>query len=701
MDIQGSIIQLKGVGDRKALVLKNEAGIETVEDLLYYVPRRYIDRSSFKLIKDCFVNEIVSVSGLIREVAITGFKKKRLEILIDDGSDILIGIFFARTDYFMKIFSINDRVIFSGKINFFKNKQIVHPEFDFIDTENDSTQSAVHTARIVPLYPSTEKLKQAGFDSRGFRRLMKHALDQFIHLINDSIDPGILKKYDLMKLGEAIPALHFPESFEHAERARRRLAFNEVFFLQYYLMLCRKHLRESLPRIEAITYDASLLRDFISTLPFPLTPDQEKAFTEIQRDLNQPFPMNRLVQGDVGSGKTVVAMGISLMVAGAGRQVAVMAPTEVLARQHYQSFTSLLPVGTRPEVITGSTPASEKKRIFGGLESGEIPIIIGTHALLQETVTFKDLALIIIDEQHRFGVNQRAALREKGNNAHLLVMTATPIPRSLSLTVYGDLDITSIKTKPLNRVPVKTLAFPQSRRDGVFRSMEKYISQGQQIFYVLPLIDESEKMDLRSAIETYDHLRAVPFAHRNVALLHGRMKQDEKDDIMARYKSGTTDILVSTTVIEVGIDVPNATVIVIEHAERFGLSQLHQLRGRVGRGEHQSFCVLLYPDDISEDSRKRIETLVMTDDGFAIAEEDLKLRGSGEIIGSRQHGHAGTFEFTNLVEDFGLIMKAREEAESVVSATVDLDGIFTEMRENRYSGLISGIRKKRILSILS
>ncbi|HSA13141.1 MAG TPA: ATP-dependent DNA helicase RecG [Spirochaetota bacterium] len=697
-NLHGSTAQLRGIGERKAALLKQEAGIETVEDLLYYTPRRYIDRSSFKLVRDCFVNETVTVSGVVVESEITGFKKKRLEVVIDDGSEPLTGVFFAGIDYFRKRFTPGDRVIFSGKINFFKNKQIVHPEFDFID-ENPGGR-ALNTGRIVPLYPSSEKLSGIGFDSRGFRRSIGEAIELFLPMVEDSLERDILVRHGLIGLREALSALHFPESYEQAEIARKRLAFNEIFFLQYYLLLCKKY-RNNAAALPRHSYDYAHIRKFIHSLPFQLTPDQKTAFDDIMRDISQPFPMNRLIQGDVGSGKTVVAMGAALLAARAGRQCAVMAPTEVLARQHYRNFSSMLPDDSGLEIITGGTPVAEKTGILQGLESGSIRIIIGTHALIQERVAFRDLGLIIIDEQHRFGVNQRAALREKGKDADLLVMTATPIPRSLSLTMYGDLDVTSIKTKPLTRIPVKTLAFPESRLDGVYRSMEKYINEGRQIFYVLPLIEESEKIDLKSAVETFERLSSNVFSHRRLALLHGKMRQDEKDEIMSRFKAGDIDILVSTTVIEVGIDIQNANVIVIEHAERFGLSQLHQLRGRVGRGAHQSFCVLIHPDEISDESMGRIMTIVNTDDGFAIAEEDLKMRGAGEIIGSRQHGRAGNFEFTSLAEDLDLIKKARREAGLVVDLIKNIDEAFIGVRENRYSGMLQGIRKKRVLSILS
>jgi len=503
-----------------------------------------------------------------------------------------------------------------------------------------------------------------------------------------------------MGIGDAVFAIHFPDSFEQAEQARRRLAFNEMFFHQYYLSLSRRYLRES-NRKKAKPIDGAKYRAFISSLPFELTADQKAAVDALYRDITSPHPMNRLLQGDVGSGKTVVAMAAITMVIEQGRQAALMAPTEILANQHYDNARRLMGASLRFTLLTGSTPKNEKKIIYESVRSGGIDLVIGTHAIIQEEVSFRDLGLIIIDEQHRFGVEQRSALREKGETADLLVMTATPIPRSLSLTLYGDLDLTSIRTMPVNRLPVKTMSFPESRLQGVYNSLEKYMAQGRQVYYALPIIEDSDKIDLKSAIQVFEHLKNDVFPGRRVELLHGRMRQPERDAVMDHFKNGAIDILVCTTVIEVGIDVPNATVIVIEHAERFGLSQLHQLRGRVGRGGHQSFCVLISPDDISAESRTRIDTIVSTNDGFAISEEDLKQRGAGELIGFRQHGHGGTFEFADLSLDIDLILYSREVAERLVSGIDDIRVLWDQFRNRKYSPLLNGIRNKKLLTILS
>ncbi|MDY6935820.1 MAG: ATP-dependent DNA helicase RecG [Spirochaetota bacterium] len=690
---------LRGIGQKRADILRSEVGIETIEDLLYFAPRKYIDRSAFKAIKDSFVNETVTIAGTIKSVRVLGRNRKFLEVEITDDTDSLCGIFFQGLQYLRGIFNLGDYVLFSGRIDFYRKKQIVHPDFDFIDI--DSQIQSIHTGRIVPLYRSTQKLKRYGLDSKGFRRIIRDAIDSHLFYIEDPLDASLLLRLQLNPLQEAIFSLHFPDSMEKAEQARKRLSYNELFFLQYYLAISRKYSREEL-RIIKNNIDTSLFNKLISSLPFELTVDQVKAIEEIKRDIENPYPMNRLLQGDVGCGKTVVAMAASMLVIGRDEQVAFMAPTELLANQHLDIFEKLLPSDVKISLLTGAIPKSEKGELYSSISNGETDIVIGTHAIIQEGVTFHNLGLIIIDEQHRFGVNQRAKLRGKGEHTDLIIMTATPIPRSLSLTLYGDLDVTYIKEKPKNRLAIKTLSLPESRLGGVYASVEKYINQGRQAYFVLPLIEESEKVDIKSAIEVYEHLKENIFPHRRIEILHGRMSPEERGVIMHCFKDGEIDILVATTVIEVGIDVPNANIIVIEHAERFGLSTLHQLRGRVGRGIHQSFCVLTYPDNISQVSKKRINSIASMDDGFKIAEEDLKIRGSGEIIGIRQHGHSIGFEFSDLHRDVDLILSAKREAERVVSEIEDVHTLLIKLEDNlQFSPIMKGIRTKRILSILS
>ena len=700
--MQTHIQYLKGIGPKKADALKAEAGIETVEDLLYYAPRRYLDRSSFKSIVDCFPGETVTVTGTIRHLSVAGKRRRFLEVFIDDGTDSLSGIFFAGIQYFQKIFIEGSTVIFSGKVDVYKGKQIVHPEFDFID--EDSRIKSIHAGRVIPLYRSTEKLKTLGFDSRGFRRAIRSAIDDYLDKIQEPLDSALRERLNLLPLREAICTIHFPESFDDVEKARRRLAFNELLFLQVYLGISRKNLQHEVATGKP-PIDSTFLDSFMRALPFELTEDQRNSISEIKDDIERPFPMNRLLQGDVGSGKTVVSMAAALMVAGRGEQTAVMAPTEILASQHYRNFKRLIPDTIGMELLTGNMPKNKKTEILESVQSGGCAILIGTHALLEGDVVFKKLGLIIIDEQHRFGVRQRATLREKGEHPDLLVMTATPIPRSLALTLYGDLDITSIRVKPLNRLPVKTIALPESRMAGVYRSVEKYLAEGRQAYFVYPVIEESSKTELKSAITAYETLKNDVFTNRRIDLLHGRLHSRDKEDIMRRFIDGHIDILVSTTVIEVGIDVPNATIMVIQHPERFGLSQLHQLRGRVGRGEQQSFCVLLYPDEIGADTKTRIDVLVNSDDGFRIAEEDLRLRGSGEIVGFQQHGRDGGFEFTDLASDLDIIRLAREEADTILQHMPDTVSVLNSLSEGTLPagplGPLNSLRRRKILSLLS
>ncbi len=695
--LDSSVQYLKGIGPKKAELLRTEAGIETVEDLLYYIPRRYLDRSSLKPIGSLDVGEVATIIATVENISIVGTRRRFLDLRVSDGSGMLHVVFFGGIQFLKKMFSPGDTLLFSGKVDFYKNRQMVHPEFDFIDS--DSRITSIHAGRIVPLYRSTEKLKNAGFDSRGFRRVLRTAIDSFAGDISETLPFEMIRNYGLPSFREAIISIHFPETFDDAERARQRLAFNELFFLQCYLALARKKLHANIERREN-SVNPTMLEKFFTRIPFTLTGDQRKAIGEICESMNEPFPMNRMLQGDVGSGKTVVAMAASLLAVSRSEQTAVMAPTEILAAQHYATFTKFLGDDARVALLTGSTQKSPREEILKGCIKGEIDVLVGTHALIQHDVAFKKLGLIIIDEQHRFGVRQRAILREKGNSPDLLVMTATPIPRSLSLTLYGDLDLTSIRQKPSNRIPVKTLVLPESKKKAVYNSIRKYVSQKCQVYYVLPLIEESEKLDLKSATEAYEELKHV-FSEFTIALLHGKMPQDRKDAIMSDFKAGKIDILVSTSVIEVGVDVPNATVMIIQHAERFGLSQLHQLRGRVGRGSEQSFCIFMHPDTVSEEALSRLRILEQTDDGFLIAEEDLKIRGAGELIGTRQHGY-GNLEFSDLAKDIDLILAARKEATEIIESADDICRMGFDFRQLpvRFP-FLRGIRSKRILTILS
>lgn len=699
MVLNCDIENVKGIGPKRGAVLREEAGISTVEDLVYFAPRRYLDRSALLPISDCHEGNEVTVIGEVIENIVEHRNRRLLKVIISDGSDSLSGVFFGGIPYYQKLFTPGEHIIFSGKIDQFRGiKQMVHPDYDFLD-ENPS--GTVNTGRIIPVYPSGEKLKSAGFTSRVFRKLINSALEDFISLVEDPLPSVLISHHHFPTLAEALREIHFPESFETLSRARIRLAYNELFFLQYYLALSRGLLRSKASR-DPKPLDRKYFGHFIKSLPFELTSDQKKAITEISDDLSNPFPMNRLLQGDVGSGKTVVALASCLFIAAWGLQSALMAPTEILAIQHYETFRKYAPDNVRIALLTGSVSPREKKRISEEAVEGKIDILIGTHALIEDHVRFKNLRLIIIDEQHRFGVNQRAVLHQKGNSPDLLVMTATPIPRSLTLTLYGDLDLSLIREKPKGRLPVKTIILSEERRKGLYTSMDKYISEGRQCYYILPLIKESEKSDLASAVEVYETFTGSVFPHRSVGLLHGKMRPDEKEDVMSRFKSGEIDILVATTVIEVGIDVPNATVMVIHHPERFGLSQLHQLRGRVGRGTHQSFCILFHPTGISAESRNRLSVMEKNEDGFSIAEEDLALRGAGDFLGTRQHGETAIFEFADIAKDFSLLETAKKDAEELLMGISDYEEEVKRINirsiDSRY---VTGTRLMKILSIIS
>lgn len=691
------VTSIKGIGAVKAGILKSEAGIETVEDLLYYTPRRYLDRSNVKRIIDTFHEEDVTVSGTVISAKVIRGRKAFFQVDISDGTDSLSGIFFGGLNFFEKVFVPGENVIFSGRVTALRRKQIVHPEFDFFD--GDSNSMPVNTGRIIPLYRSTMNLKKYGFDSRGFRRVISHALNDYSTKLQEFLNADILQRYSLPDINRAIQGIHFPDSAEHAEQSRKRLAFNEVFSLQYFLLLNKRIIKSRSGKTERIP-DEKIFSGFLNNLSFTLTGDQLRVIEEIKTDIISATPMNRLLQGDVGSGKTVVALGTAMLHISMGNQVALMAPTEILARQHYENACRFIPEEIRCALLTGSTPAKERDKIYNSLSDGTISLVVGTHALIQPSVVFKKLGYIIIDEQHRFGVEQRGVMRSKGESTDLLVMTATPIPRSLSMTLYGDMDVSYIKQKPADRLSIKTLAFTEERLPGIYRSIRNYLEQGRQVYYVLPLIEESDKSDLKSAVETFNHLKKDIFPDREIALIHSRLPQNEKDEIMNRFRNGSVDILVSTTVIEVGIDVPNASIMIIEHAERFGLSQLHQLRGRVGRGTHQSFCILIHKRELSADAAERIKIMAETDDGFVISEKDLMLRGSGQLVGTRQHG-ATDFEFTDLAKDYDIIISARREADDIVnsispeSIDTDLTGI------NTGEQVLNGLRTRRVLQILS
>jgi ATP-dependent DNA helicase RecG len=654
---------LKGVGPQAAALL-GKLGLNTVGDLLRHIPRRWEDRTRFRRVAEVQNGEFVTVCGLVI-AANTTYPKPRLQItkvLLDDGGSALTLIWFNQP-YLEKTFkglaaARKPVVVYGQARRVGWSLEIQTPEWEALGEDGDTLSAN----RIVPIYPATEGVRQ------GRLRRMIHALLQtYVPLVEETLPPDVILRHRLLSAQEAVRNVHFPDSLEYLAEARRRLIFEEFFTLQTLLALRRRaHSQEA----QGIRFEVSLERlraDMAEIVPFELTGAQQRTIAEIAADLGSGRAMNRLLQGDVGSGKTVVALAAMLMAVESGCQAALMAPTEILAQQHAIVLRRLLePVGMAVELSLGSQTVKEKAGVRDRLRSGQSRLVVGTHALIQEGVEFARLGLVIVDEQHRFGVLQRQALRKKGDHPHILVMTATPIPRTLTLTLYGDLDVSLLDELPPGRKPITTHWKPQDKRTLVYAGAQRLLAEGRQVYVVCPLIEESEKLQARSATQLSEHIATNVFPQYRVGLLHGQMKPEEKDSVMARFKAHELDVLVATTVIEVGIDVPNACVIIIEDADRFGLAQLHQLRGRVGRGEHPSFCILM-ADPKTEDGRARLEALTETRDGFKIAEEDLRLRGPGEFYGTRQSGMPELY-IADIVRDMDILMETRETAFQLVEA---------------------------------
>ena len=656
-----SIQYVKGVGPKRAELFKRLA-INTVEDALTHLPRRYEDRGNFKKISQIKYGEIETISGIVKAAGINVTTRKRMkifELVVGDGTGIITAKWFNQP-YMKNIFKIGQKVILNGKVkmnNYYGyGAEIDNPEYEVID---DDADMLLHTGRIVPIYPET-----SGLTSRQIRVIMKTILVTHQSQINDYLPSDILEQNKLMPLSAAFYEIHFPEAEKDIallnsgrSEMHRRLAFDEFFLLELGLALRKKDMEKE--KRDALKINGELTKQLIDSLPFKLTSAQVRVIDEIKGDLTSPHPMNRIIQGDVGCGKTVVALSAMLMAIENGFQTAIMAPTEILAEQHYLNIKSLINKLSLNVVLL--TSSRKDKEDIKAVENGDANIVIGTHALIQDDIKFKRLGFAVVDEQHKFGVMQRGAIKKKGYNPDILIMTATPIPRTLAMSVYGDLDISIIDELPPNRMPIKTMKFYKSHRLDAFKLVKKEILQGRQCYLIYPLIEESEKVDLKAATEMAEHLKKDIFPEYNLGLLHGRMKTEEKEEIMRDFKEGRINILVSTTVIEVGIDVPNASVMMIEHAERFGLAQLHQLRGRVGRGQYQSYCLLMAEYPLSDDAKRRLDIMVKTNNGFDIAEEDLNIRGPGEFFGTRQSG-LPELKNANILRDVKILEAARREA---------------------------------------
>ncbi|WP_077177326.1 ATP-dependent DNA helicase RecG [Carboxydothermus pertinax] len=669
---------LKGVGPQKAKLLQ-KLKIETIKDLIFYFPKRYEDRSFLKKVSELKSDEITTVLGKIVEVKeITPKTKlKILKVGISDDSGIAYGCFFNQS-YLKKIFTLGKKVYFYGKVEkrFFETNINVY-EYEFWEEE------AIHTNRLVPIYSVTENLSP-----KVLRQIIKNALDKHLEEINEPLPLDILKKYGLPEITTALLNLHFPESLELAELARRRMVFEE--FLMFFLAIGKfKENLEKRPGISIIG-NGELEKSFLSLLPFKLTPAQEKVWNEIKEDLAANKPMNRLVQGDVGSGKTILAALALVKAVEAGFQGALMAPTEILAEQHYLNLNRLFtPIGIKVVLLSGSLSPRKREAVYQAIKNGYADVVIGTHALIQDGVTFKNLGVAIVDEQHRFGVDQRSSLMQKGLFVNQLVMSATPIPRTLALTIYGDLDVSVVDTLPAGRKPIRTYWISSQDKGKAYAFLLKQVAEGRQGYVVCPLVEESDKLQVEAVTKLYEFL-TKKFPQYSWGLMHGRLKASEKEEVMENFRKNKIQILVSTTVIEVGVDVPNANVIIIEDAWRFGLAQLHQIRGRVGRGEHQSYCFLL-GNPKNQEGIVRMKIMEKYNDGFKIAEEDLKLRGPGELAGTRQ---SGTWEFklADIVRDQSLLFLAKKEADYILKNEENYQEI-VNLALKKYQDKISLLQK--------
>jgi len=696
VSLEQSLTHLAGIGPRSGERL-GRLGLRIVRDLLYYYPRDHIDYARQVSIKDLVAGETVTLVATVRRCnCFTSPRNPKLTIfelvLKDHTGQIKLSRFFAGQRYHShgwqgqqkRLYPPGAVVAASGLV---KESQhgitLENPEIEVLQHSGDTIDS-MKVGRVVPVYPLTE-----GVEPNLVRRAVVAALPAAVHL-QEALPAPLRQRYALIEIPQAIAHIHFPPDSQALEAARRRLVFDEFFYLQLGLLKRRQQERQS-QTSAVLAPQGQLIDRFSQLLPFTLTGAQQRVVNDILRDLNSPAPMNRLVQGDVGSGKTVVAVIAMLAAIQAGYQAALMAPTEVLAEQHYRKLVSWfnqlhLPV----ELLTGSTKAAKRRKIHSQLQTGELPVLVGTHALIQDTVEFTRLGLVVIDEQHRFGVQQRARLQQKGEHPHVLTMTATPIPRTLALTLHGDLDVSQIDELPPGRRPIQTTVLPKSDRTYAYDLIRREVSQGQQVYVVLPLVAESEKLDLRSAIDEHQRLQESVFPQFKVGLLHGRMTSAEKDAAISAFRDGEVQILVSTTVVEVGVDIPNATVMLIEHAERFGLSQLHQLRGRVGRGDNQSYCLLMNSSK-AETARQRLKVLEQSQDGFFIAEMDMRFRGPGEVLGLRQSG-LPDFALASLVEDQEVLELAREAAEKVMTKDETLERwpLIKAELQYRYQRLMGG-----------
>ena len=700
MDIQF----LPGVGPKRAALLKKELAVGTIGELLRLYPFRYMDKSSFIRIADARPDmAYIQIKATVQRVEV--IDKKRLSVWVSDSSGEVELVFFKGIKWMFEKLKPGQEFVFFGKPTAFNGRiNIVHPEVDAVSADSQSksqgqqqnqysNQQTGAGSTMTGVYPSTEKLKTGGITGKVMNKLMEAALNKGLPFVEESMPEDLMRQYGLVPLHFAIRNIHFPKDMISLEKAKYRLKFEELFYLQLSL-LKQKYVRSRSEQGIAMPRVGEAFNRCYEALPFPLTGAQKRVITEIRGDMKSGHQMNRLLQGDVGSGKTMVAVLTALIAIGNGYQACIMAPTEVLAQQHFKNIQKFLaPTGVKSALLTGSSKASERREVHQGLEDGSIGIIVGTHALIEDNVVFRNLGLAIIDEQHRFGVEQRSKLWKKavcGAPPHVLVMTATPIPRTLAMTLYGDLDVSVIDELPPGRKPVQTIHATEGKRPALYKFMKDQIALGRQVFVVYPLINETEKLDYQSLeAGAEDIMNKFPYPDYTTAVVHGKQLNDVKKFNMDAFAAGRANILVATSVIEVGVDVPNASVMVIESAERFGLSQLHQLRGRVGRGSEKSYCVLMTGHKLSKESRHRIELMCATENGFELAEEDMKMRGPGDLEGTQQSGLPISLNIASLAKDGIILNTAREAADTVLredpTLTSDRNQLLRkELRKEKY-----------------
>lgn len=693
---QTDIKFLTGVGPKKAEILNKEIEVFSIEDLLYYFPYKYIDRSRIY-----YIHEIdgtmpyIQLKGQITHFETIGNgRNKRLVAHFMDETGTIELVWFQGVKYIADKYKLNTPYIVFGKPSQFGSKfNIAHPDIEpFVDEKT-------RTTGLMPYYNTTEKMKTHYLNSKAMQKIMGNAFMAVVNNISETLPENLLTEHKLMGLKDSLKNVHFPSNVEMLRAAQFRLKFEELFYIQLNILKYTADRRGKLKGFIFSKVGENFNSFYEQNLPFELTGAQKRIIKEVRQDMATGQQMNRLLQGDVGSGKTLVALMLMLIALDNGFQACMMAPTEILATQHFHTISEFLEgLNINVELLTGSTKKKDRERIHNALLTGELQILIGTHALIEDTVQFNNLGLVVIDEQHRFGVAQRAKLWKKNvNPPHILVMTATPIPRTLAMTVYGDLDVSVIDELPPGRKPIQTIHQYDKKRGALYQSIRKQLQEGRQVYMVYPLIEESEKIDLKNLEEGYEHICEV-FPEYTICKVHGKMKPKEKDAEMQRFLRNEAQIMVATTVIEVGVNVPNASVMVIEEAQRFGLSQLHQLRGRVGRGADQSYCILVTPYELSSDTRKRINIMVESNDGFEIAEADLKLRGPGDLDGTQQSGIPFNLKIASLTRDGEILQFAREVAQQLIDSDPQLEKpenvIFNrQLRKlggNRYSwGLIS------------